>query len=309
MNSESDDDIIPPIVIQKTNWTKYDTINLIYWNANSIRNKIYAIENEINSSNGKIIHIIAITESRIFEHETEFYNLPKYNSYFNCRKDGHGGVCLFVHETMESNLIESSEESKINYVIVNIPSIRSSVAVVYKKPSVSYPVFANVLTKTITKTNRIILVGDTNTDIQKQNSITHQYTTLIRSLGCHLLNDVHKTFATRINNHSNARQTLSSTIDHLITNNINFKFNIGINDSHFSDHKQMFISFHDTTNSLTKFAQTNTTYTYTELNLSEFKRLLRRELFIYKPNNISALLHIIANTKNDAFELIRCTVK
>lgn len=40
MNGESNDDIILPKVIQKTNWSKYDNINLKYWNTNSIRNKL-----------------------------------------------------------------------------------------------------------------------------------------------------------------------------------------------------------------------------------------------------------------------------
>lgn len=78
MNDDSNDDIIKPKVIHKVNWTKFDTINIKYWNANSIRNKLYTIENEINSNIGKIVHIIAITETRIFDNQTEFYNLLLY---------------------------------------------------------------------------------------------------------------------------------------------------------------------------------------------------------------------------------------
>lgn len=141
-------------------------------------------------------------------------------------------VALYVHESINSNLIVAAEEQKINYVIVRIPVIRSCIAVVYKKPSVWFATFSttNILT------NRVILIGDTNINIQNTNTQTLQYRSLIESLGCHLLNSSDKKYVTRINKHTNARHTISSTIDHIITNNLNFKFNIGINYSHFSDH-------------------------------------------------------------------------
>lgn len=221
INSNSDESITPRVK-QKVNWSKYDNYNLIYWNANSIRNKIYTIENEIHlhSNSNKTIHFIAITETRISQHQTDFYNIQNYNAFFNCRDDSYGGVALYVHESIDCNLIESAEENKINYLIVRIPEIRSCIAVVYKKPSVSFTVFSSVLTKILTKTNRVILIGDTNINIQKVNTQTSQYQTLIQSLGCHLLNSSDNRYATRINKHINARHTTSSTIDHVITNTI-----------------------------------------------------------------------------------------
>lgn len=305
MIRDSNDDAIEPRVFHRINCAKYDNINIKYWNANSIRNKLYTIENEVNLRSDKTTHIIAITETRIFDHQTEFYNLPNYNSYFICRKDGYGGVCLYIHESIDSNLIESSEEAKINYVIVNVPAIRSSVAVVYKKPSVSFSVLATVLTKILTKTNRIILVGDININIQNDNIQTSQYRTLIQSLGCFILNSSNKKYATRVNKHINARHTLSSTIDHIITNNLNFTFNISVNDSHVSDHKQLFLSFHDNSNSLTKFAQVTTSFTKKTLNLEHFKRILSREINVYKPDNFSSLLYLISNAKNRC--ILMCT--
>lgn len=125
MNSDLNDEVIVPNVNHGVNWTKFDNFNLKYWNANSIRNKLYTIEDEINSNSDKIIHFIAITETRIFSHQTDFYNIQNYNAYFNCRNDGYGGVALYVHESLNSNLIESAEEHKINYVIVKIPDIRT----------------------------------------------------------------------------------------------------------------------------------------------------------------------------------------
>lgn len=173
---------------------------------------------------------------------------------------------------------------------MKIPDIRSSIAVVYKKRSVSFAVFSTVITKILTKTNRMILIGDTNINIQNNNNHTTQYLTLIESLGCHSLNSSDKIYATRVNNHSNARHTISSTLDHIITNNYSFKFNVRINDSHFSDHKQIFLSFRNTSNTVSKFAQKSQTISNEKLNLEMFKSIVRREINTYKPSNFDVLL-------------------
>lgn len=76
------DNILNVNAIQKVNWTEYDQINLLYSNINSIRNKLYDLEDVAHSSTSKIIHFIALTETRIFDTETDFINLPNYNSYF-----------------------------------------------------------------------------------------------------------------------------------------------------------------------------------------------------------------------------------
>lgn len=145
------------------------------------------------------------------------------------------------------------------------------------------------------------MVGDTNINIQNNNKQSSQYVTLIESLGFHLLNNPGKKYATRVNKHANARHTFSSTLDHVITNNISFKFNIGINDSHISDHKQIFLSFRDTSNAVSKFALKSQSFSTKKLDLEMFKCIVRREINTYKPNNFSVLLRIITNAKN------RCT--
>lgn len=280
---------------------KFDAFNLDYWNINSIKNKIYLIENDVNSHNGKTIHFIALSETRIKENETTFYNLPNYKSYFNCRKDGHGGVALYVHESVDSNLVESDEKFKINYVIVNVPAIRSSIAVIYKKPTVSIDKFLEILTYILTKTNRIILVGDTNINIQNSNNHTHRYHLLVQSLGSSIMNSTDKKFHTRKNKNVNATATVTSTIDHIISNNFNFKFNLVLNDSHFSDHKQLSLSFKDQTQNTTNFASSDKIFTNARLNVELFRKMLAREISLFNPKSASLLLRIIENTKK------RCT--
>lgn len=258
-------------VTQKINWAKqgakYDQSNLMYWNINSIRNKLFDIEEIVIQKRAKTNHFIALIETRISENETDLFNVPNYNAFFSSRSDEHGGAALYVHDSLDSNLIASNVEFKTNYVIVNFPILKTSIAVVYKKPTVSTSKFILVLNKIFDHTNKIILIGDSNIDIQLQNNCTEQYISALNSADCCLLNNRDKKFATRVNESSNARNTLSSTIDHVISNNSNLKFNIGLNDSHLSDHKNIFVSFRDTTIRTVDFASKTQNFDVNNLGL------------------------------------------
>lgn len=286
-----------PKVTHKINSFKFDQFNMKYWNINSMRNKIFEIENEVSLVSNKTVHFVALTETRIFENEIDLFNLPNFKAYFSCRDDGHGGAALFVHESLDSSLVESACLFKINYVIVKIPALRASIAVLYKKPTVSNSKFFAVLTQILSKTNNIILIGDTNINVQKHGPNITEYLSLIESLGCRLLNSTNKKFATRINQHVNARHTTSSTIDHVITSCLNYNFNFCVNDSHLSDHQEIFLSFKDTSNRTVNFSETNYSFTSKYFQFDNFKRLLARELSLYTPKNLNTLLRLIENTK------------
>lgn len=61
---------------------------------------------QINLQNkNKIVHIIALTEVRLHEQQTPFFNLEQYNSHFCTRHDGYGGCALLMHESLSSNII------------------------------------------------------------------------------------------------------------------------------------------------------------------------------------------------------------
>lgn len=149
-----------------------------------------------------------------------------------------------MHDSVDSSLVESNIQFKINYLIVKVPALKASIAVVYKKPTVSKEKLFTVLTYILTKTNNLILIGDTNFNIQGHSTKITEYYSLIDSLGCCLLNNTDKKFATRINKHANARRTKSSTIDHVISNCLHFKFNVCVNDCHLPDHREILLSFH-----------------------------------------------------------------
>lgn len=83
----------------------------------------------------------------------------------------------------------------------------------------------------------------------------------------------------------------------MISDCVNFKFNLSINDSHLSDHQEIFLSFRDTSNKTTNFSDIESSFVTKNLNVVNFRRLLSRELSLYTPKNLPALLHLIENTK------------
>lgn len=61
-----------------------------------------------------------------------------------------------------------------------------------------------------------------------------------------------------------------SLIDHIITNNNNRKFNIGINISDISDHKNIFLTFRDTTNKTKNFVKTENKFLSAKTQYCQF---------------------------------------
>lgn len=179
----------------------------------------------------------------------------------------------------------------------------------YKKPTVSGSNFLTVLNKIFEMTNKIILIGDMNLDIQADNNSTRQYISAINSAGHCLLNKRDKKFATRIEKKINARYTKYSTIDHVITNNLNFKFNIGLNSTDISDHKSIFLSFNDTKNHTINFAKTESQFTQKKLQTVNFKSILSRELSFFQPTDSSTLFRIIENVKSRRIQTRQITIK
>lgn len=52
-------------------------LNMMYINIRSVRNKLEDLESMINLFNG-VIHIISMTETWLYEEETNYFNLKDY---------------------------------------------------------------------------------------------------------------------------------------------------------------------------------------------------------------------------------------
>lgn len=85
-------------------------LNILYLNAISIRNKLHSdILDLINSYTCKV-HIIVITETRLFREENKFYDIDGYSAYHSNRrlnevKGRGGGAAIYVCNSIISSLI------------------------------------------------------------------------------------------------------------------------------------------------------------------------------------------------------------
>lgn len=63
--------------------------NILYININGLTNKLDDLELIITEFNvkypKKIVHFIALTETRLFDSQTLFFNLPQYTAYYCSR--------------------------------------------------------------------------------------------------------------------------------------------------------------------------------------------------------------------------------
>lgn len=151
---------------KKNNLGKF---NILYLNINSLLNKLDDLELEIynirKKNKNKTIHAIALTEIRLQERVTPFFNLPHYTSFYRMRPDGHGGCALFVHDTLSCNVIAKTTTNNIELLTVNITELAASITVVYKQPSVNDDTFINTLNSYIERKRNMVIIGDTNLNL------------------------------------------------------------------------------------------------------------------------------------------------
>lgn len=131
------------------NRLSYSKFNLLYLNINSLLNKLDDLEftiTELNNKNTRnIIHFIALTEIRLHDYQIPYFNIQSYTPYYCTRNDGYGGCALFVHSSLNSNLVESKSVHNIELLTVKINDLALNITVVYKQPLVNNDLFTNTL--------------------------------------------------------------------------------------------------------------------------------------------------------------------
>lgn len=100
-------------------------LKILYFNAISMRNKLSDIIFFIDSFKSPI-HIIVISETRLYENENKFYDLPNYVAYHSNRKEnkdyGRGaGTAVYIHSSLCSAFVfEECIENKFQFLIVKL---------------------------------------------------------------------------------------------------------------------------------------------------------------------------------------------
>lgn len=213
-------------------------LNMIYFNAVSIRNKLDEISLFIKSFN-YTIQVIAISETRIRENEKAIFNINGYNAFHSTRnnKSRGGGCSLFIHSSLNSTLVKEKCENDQNYLVVKILNPNINIISTYRPPNTDIKKYINSLENILNLYQNSILIGDINLDLlNRESSNIQTYINSIQTSGFCILNKIDKHFATRVTDKT------KTIIDHIITDLFNFKFKISLNDLSFSDHKFFLIS-------------------------------------------------------------------
>lgn len=248
---------------------KLGKYNLLHLNINSLRNKLDELEfniEQLQNAHGKIIHLIALAETRININDAPYYNLHNYISFHCTRDDGYGGCALFVHNSLTCNLTQKKSESNIELLTVNVIELALNITVVYKQPQVNGEFFIQTLNSFIENKGKMIVVGDTNINLLGGAGLVNRYIDSLLSIGYTILNRVDEKFATRVAHRTyNQQNTITKTIiDHAIANCLDFSYVFSIVDSPISDHKELLIAFDDKKN--VNFLCTEKTFSYNKID-------------------------------------------
>lgn len=188
------------------------------------------------------LDILAITESFIKddtpEHRTQIkgYNLIKVNR----TTANQGGLCLYVRQDLKIEQIEIEQDAnypELMCALITVNNTKIAVAVLYKRPSVSYKRMNHVmdhLTHITCSYNDTIIMGDINIDMLNKNKADYKYfhSNIIHPLSLTQVIDK----PTRITEDS------SRCIDVILINNENKCLTSGVTPT-YSDHHLVYMAY------------------------------------------------------------------
>ena len=150
------------------------SLNIIAWNAQSLKPKIPGLTRLIEKYKYQIILI-----SETWLNDKIEIKIPNYNCYRKDRKSNsrypHGGVAIFVHKSINHAIVECCKLNHIEAIFIKIPCFSNyiTIASVYCPPSLSMIEFKNDINKLMSIQGAIVLAGDFNAKHQAWNNISN----------------------------------------------------------------------------------------------------------------------------------------
>lgn len=237
------------------------SLNILYMNIRSCRNKLDLIESCIASLN-RMIHVIIFTETWLYPNE--IFNILGYTS-FHCTRHNErgGGVSMFVKDSISVTLLFNSQIDISNFIVIELPEYKLKLAGVYN-PGRNVTQFITEIDNLTTNYPNSIIFGDFNINLLNLNDAqVLEYKTLVEGNGYLFLNKITEPFATRESN------TVKTVIDHVFTDlcNLGYHFTLLDSDPDLSDHKTIVVSVNQTLRS-TNESHIKTILQYDQINES-----------------------------------------
>lgn len=273
--------------------------NILHINIDSLRNKLDDLELFLHDrlDDGIEIHILAVTQIKIFGEVIKYHNLPDYNSHFSTNPTGAGGVALFIHKSLVSGVVENLEDvdKNMNCLIANIPALNINVGVVYKDPNTATESLVNYFDKILIPNQRTIFVGNMNVNLLAPNRLTTPYTDVVRKHGFVILNKIERDFTT------SATTAEYSINDHVLANVKKFKYSLALCDADISDNRITFVGIDDNKPDRIPFLTEPNGITYQRINYPQFNRHFSR-INLRKIYSIDSLILQLDRCKSKSLE-------
>lgn len=252
-----------------------ETINVIYMNIRSCRNKLDLIESFIASL--KIsLHAIVFTETWLYSEE--IFNIYGYQS-FHCTRDCDrgGGVSIFVKDGISAHVLFAKHLDVSNFLVVELPDFSIKLTGIYN-PGRNLTQFISDIDNTTTSFPASITFGDFNMNLLDLADLhVSEYRSTIEGNGYLILNRLDESYATRESN------TIKTMIDHVFTDLCKYSYNFTLldSDADLSDHKTIVLSV----GHITEKVQRKTTKT-----VLQYERIDENSLVVAHHNNFNDMI-------------------
>lgn len=217
--------------IDRIDHTDPSSLNILYANTQSLRNKLYDVELVIKSLQCDV-QVLVLTETWLTEEENKFFNIPGYQAFHSNRPRGYGGTAIYVKSVIAASNLYSIYNDYYNLLVVKLMEFNINIVSVYRSQKNNLTTLFTQLENTLSTYSKSIVIGDLNINLLDScDTDVITYKEIINSYGYCILNKIDEKYATRVSN------GVKTIIDHIVTDIFNFKYEMSVTDTTISDHK------------------------------------------------------------------------
>lgn len=282
-------------------YDKFGKYNILYLNINSIRENLHELEYIVKD---KRIYFIILTGIKISQHQNNTFNLYNYQSFFNNRGDGKGGVAVYVHQSMISSEVKNYYMDNVHQLVVKIHSLNINLGIIYTHSETNKDRALQSYNQLIDSFSGMILFADIDIDLlDRDDYLTEQYIDDTLNQGFWILNKNTNNSATKsIQSQIDPDDVVPMIVDHILTDLKTFDYTISLTDVPFSNHKQILLSFNDNSDNIIKFYKPPKKYAQKEINAQRYSSLLARTNI--NTDDFGDFIERLLNVKNQSWTKI-----
>lgn len=146
--------------------------NILFLNINSLHQNLEELD-FILEQNPRI-YFIVLTGIKIPSQQNGVFNLNNYQSYFNNRGHGKGGVAINVHQSMISSERENVYVDNVHRMVLKIHSLDIHLTIIYTQSDTNKDRALQQYDQLLSYRN-MILFADIDFDLLNWNHLTQQY--------------------------------------------------------------------------------------------------------------------------------------